>query len=280
LAESETPVSVPELSRRAEVTTPGTHQAVSRLVETGYVEAVGGGRSRNYALRTSDPMVQMLVELFAAELRRYESLLRSIRSVFDDTSPRPYSAWISSLPEAPGEPMEVSVVASAKSLTDSVRSLREALVDVEQQFDVTIELHPFTRADLPEIEAGDYVYITGIPLGDAARGERSAQTHQAKDGQSLHWSKRMARLVERDPSLVARARRHVERILESRTGPSRRDLVEWRDILGTYSAHRLCKLLDSETERATRLRQSSPFWAVLSQVERNWILGVDRFDDA
>lgn len=279
LAESETPMSVPELSKRAEVSAPGTHLAVSRLVQTGYVRAVGGGKTKSYALRSSDPVTQRLVELFATEQHRYESLLGSIRSIVGEASPRPYSAWISSLPEKLGDPMEVSVVASAKSLTDLTRFLRNALVDVEQQFDVTIELRPFTRADLPEFDAGDYVYIAGIPLGKPRTADTSATRHQEKDQQSLRWSRRIAALVERDPSLVARARRHVERILESQKGPSRRDLVEWRDILGTYSAHRLCKLLDSDTERATRLRQSSPFWAVLSQAEKNWILGGTKSDD-
>jgi hypothetical protein len=44
--------------------------------------------------------------------------------------------------------------------------------------------------------------------------------------------------------------------------------MEWRDILDMYSIQRLSRLFTSSSERATRLRQSNPFFAILNVDER------------
>jgi hypothetical protein len=55
-------------------------------------------------------------------------------------------------------------------------------------------------------------------------------------------------------------------------GLANKDIEEWRDILETYSIRRLSRFLISTSERANRLRQSNPFFAVLKPDERSRLL--------
>jgi hypothetical protein len=75
-------------------------------------------------------------------------------------------------------------------------------------------------------------------------------------------------LVDRDPSLIERARRYLDRELKEGHGAADADLREWRQILEDYPITRLLKFLTSSSSRATRLRQSSPFYPVLVSSER------------
>ena len=50
------------------------------------------------------------------------------------------------------------------------------------------------------------------------------------------------------------------------------DLVEWRQLLQTYSSERLRDLLVSTSSRGERLRRSAPFIAVLTPEERDRLL--------
>ena len=51
-------------------------------------------------------------------------------------------------------------------------------------------------------------------------------------------------------------------------------LREWHDILTNYSGQRVRDFIVSDTPRAQRLRQSSPFFAVLSAYEREKIFSA------
>jgi hypothetical protein len=48
--------------------------------------------------------------------------------------------------------------------------------------------------------------------------------------------------------------------------------MEWRNILDSYSIKRLARFLTSSSERANRLRQSNPFFAILNTAERARII--------
>jgi hypothetical protein len=78
----------------------------------------------------------------------------------------------------------------------------------------------------------------------------------------------LAAVLEKDASLVRRAKDHIDRLLKENHGAAAKDLLEWRNILDTYSIRRLVQFLTSPSERAYRLRQSNPFFAVLSEAER------------
>jgi CRISPR/Cas system CMR subunit Cmr6 (Cas7 group RAMP superfamily) len=97
-------------------------------------------------------------------------------------------------------------------------------------------------------------------------------THKEKDQHMLELSYKLAEAIENDTSFVRRAKEHVQRMLKKNHGSATKDIKEWRDILESYSIRRLSRFLTSTSERANRLRQSSPFFAILNNDERNQLL--------
>ena len=87
-------------------------------------------------------------------------------------------------------------------------------------------------------------------------------------------SRGIADLIRSDPSLIRRATQHVTRLLHEGQGTANGDLVEWGQLLETYSPERMRDLLVSTTSRAERLRQSSPFFAVLTSSERDQLIAA------
>lgn len=81
-------------------------------------------------------------------------------------------------------------------------------------------------------------------------------------------------LLEEDLSLIRRARENVLKRLEDRGPGKSHDLWEWRKVLETYPLPRLLHFLESESPRALRLRESSPFLQVMSEDERERLGGL------
>jgi hypothetical protein len=93
-------------------------------------------------------------------------------------------------------------------------------------------------------------------------------THREKDRQLKIISQKIADLLTQDASLVRRAKDHIDRLLKDDQGMAAGDLMEWHNILDTYSIQRLASFFTSSSERASRLRQSNPFYAILNGEER------------
>ncbi len=273
LADLGEPVSAADLAERAELTLPGVRKALTRLAETGFVVRVGGGRRGQYALRQDDPLATSLVQLFRTERGRHRELLDAIRRALRRLSPPPRSAWVEGGGDRPGDPLSIGVLHDARTLSQSMRSLRSYLAGVEQEFDVTIDLSGYTTADLPQLDPDQITLLDGVPPAPAGPIP-AARTHADLDRRSLAMHGALATLLLRDPSLVTRAGRHLDRVLAQDHGPAGADLTEWSDILRSYSLSRLLRFLTSTGERATRLRQSSPFMAVLSPAERDRLLAA------
>ncbi len=72
--------------------------------------------------------------------------------------------------------------------------------------------------------------------------------------------------------VAKRPRELVQRMSMKDHGSATKDIEEWRHILESYSIRRLSRFLTSTSERANRLRQSNPFFAILSSDERNRLL--------
>jgi hypothetical protein len=89
------------------------------------------------------------------------------------------------------------------------------------------------------------------------------------DLRSLALHAAIARKIERDPRLLAQARRNLDRWRKAR-GHEPHALAEWRAILGR-PWREVAALLVDPGEHATRLRQSSPFAGVLTPAERRSI---------
>jgi predicted transcriptional regulator len=262
------PVGAAEAADRTGLTLSGAKRALMRLVKTGFVQRVGSGRSPQFALRESDPISNQIRNLFRNESERYQSLISQIRKALDQLS-EIQATWIDSPPTEAGKPLQIGILSDSRSLTYLGDQVRQRVAEIEREFDVTIELRTFSRADTPELFVDRTELLTGNlePTMPA-----SGRTHDDRDKRAVRFSTAIAEMLDRDPSLIKRATRHLEFLLQEDQGSAAHDLREWRDILAHYSQQRIKDFLFAETPRAQRLRQSSPFFAVLSPDERDIVL--------
>ncbi len=209
--------------------------------------------------------------MFQAEEDRYEQLLTTIKKEIKNLTPHARAAWILAFPIEIGEPLTLGLLHETRHLTNCVRQLRKKLNQVENDFDLTIELEGYTKADISVIKFDDLTILYGVmPSPDIPTRQQTKNplTHREKDRRLHALSRRLAKAVEQDSSLIRRAKDHLDRLLKENQGTATRDLMEWRDILDMYSIQRLSGFFTSSSERANRLRQSNPFFAVLNSDER------------
>jgi hypothetical protein len=93
--------------------------------------------------------------------------------------------------------------------------------------------------------------------------------HSRLDERSLAMHQLIAGKVQADPALLDKARENVRRWQEA-NGTASPALAEWAQILAA-PVSQIVALLAERSERATRLRQSSPFAGILTQAERRAI---------
>ena len=265
------PLSVADVAKRAGLTVPGAKKALGSLYKSGFISRVGGGRRHQYEVRRSDRLMQITLELFQAEKDRYEQLLITIKREIKNLKPHPQAAWIQAFPKVIGEPLTLGLLHGTRHLTNCVRQLRTELNQVENDFDLTIELEGYTKADISDLKLDDVAVLYGVmPVPDRPAGPQRKKplTHKEKDRQLLMLSRKLAKAIEQDTSLIRRAKDHIDRLLKEDQGAAARDLMEWREILHMYSVQRLSRFFTSSSERAARLRQSNPFFAILDFDER------------
>jgi hypothetical protein len=95
--------------------------------------------------------------------------------------------------------------------------------------------------------------------------------HRLIDERSLAFERKVVEKLRADPSLLAKAHSNIERWLPTSSPGVRLTLREWQEVLESpFDA--LLAFLESPDERATRLRQSSPFCGILTEAERLAIL--------
>jgi hypothetical protein len=108
--------------------------------------------------------------------------------------------------------------------------------------------------------------------GEAQPGRDKAPVLSARvNPRSQEFAGALASLLNEDFSLLHRARTHLDEQLAGRRDGNGHDFWEWRKILDTYPLPRLLSFLSSSSPRAARLRQCSPFPAVLTEEERDRI---------
>jgi hypothetical protein len=93
--------------------------------------------------------------------------------------------------------------------------------------------------------------------------------HSRLDERSLAMHHLIAAKVQADPALLDKARENVRR-WRGRDGSPNLALAEWEQILNS-PVNQVVQFLAERSERATRLRQSSPFAGILSEAERRTI---------
>jgi hypothetical protein len=99
------------------------------------------------------------------------------------------------------------------------------------------------------------------------------RSHQWIDQRSLALHEAVAEKLIAHPELLEVARQNLRRWLASHPQPA---LLEWQRALDSLPLAGVIELLRAPDERATRLRQSSPFAGVLTPRERQAIL--DRYE--
>ncbi len=265
------PISPPEAAERTGLTEAGARRALARLAKTGFVRRIGGGRSRQYALREEDGISLKLTQLFREERERFDALLSAIRASFKDLGEIRY-AWMDHLPREIGHPLEVRFIGGTESLTWLSEEVQRRLVKAEKAFDLMIEVQAFSLADAPSPGSESPIILAGVSPHANPEPARAPKTHRDRDRRALNLSRAIAELLMENPSLIRRALQHIERILREDKGSATHALEEWRAILSNYSLERVREFLVAQTPRAQRLRQSSPFFAVLKPEERDSVL--------
>lgn len=262
------PISAAEAARKTGLTLAGARRALIKLSKTGFVEREGGKRSQRFSLRDSDPISQIIRDLFETENNRYRRIITQIRQVLAKL-PEVRTAWIESPPTRVGEPLQIGILSDSRSLAYLGEQVKNRLAGIEQEFDLIIEIRTYSKADVPE----DLSKTTELLAGhfDSATASSGA-SHAERDDRAARYSAAIVQELEQDPSLIKRATRYLDFLLEEEQGSAEHDLREWRDILTRYSVQRIKDFLVSETPRAIRLRQSSPFFAVLNAEERDRVI--------
>ena len=93
--------------------------------------------------------------------------------------------------------------------------------------------------------------------------------HSRLDERSLAMHKIVAAKVLADPALLDKARDNLRR-WQQMGGSPKLALAEWEQILSGQT-DQIAQFLTERSERATRLRRSSPFAGVLTETERRTI---------
>jgi hypothetical protein len=289
---SDIPIGISELSRRASLQASGVARICPRLEDLGVIEAVGrGARNRQYRRSGRYALGNLLVSLFREERAHGERVLQDVRSAVQRFPTR--SAWI----EGPvargadraGDTLVVGALVEAANVESLRAGLWSALLNIQTVHDVTIELRLYTLADLKTLDArrrrelAEALPLMGPSPLDVAElgaskgpGGKGGRRHADLDARSKEVAQAIAQRVRHDPSLVEEARRYIDRRAAAASPGERLELEEWRGILTSMSVPRLCRFLVQDDARATRLRQSSPFLAVLSPEERRAILAEMR----
>jgi hypothetical protein len=104
--------------------------------------------------------------------------------------------------------------------------------------------------------------------------ENSNKTwHELLDDRSLEMDRVIAEKIRANPKLVQIALSNIKRWLANPdySDSNRQAILEWKRIIETTTVAALVTLLESSSEEARRLRQSSPFCGILTPGERQAI---------
>lgn len=93
-------------------------------------------------------------------------------------------------------------------------------------------------------------------------------THETLDQIKLAQHKLIAKKLQENPErILALARRNLQRYIKGRPATATYLWREWRTILEQNSVDRIIAVITAKTQKATELRQASPFAGALSPEE-------------
>jgi hypothetical protein len=111
------------------------------------------------------------------------------------------------------------------------------------------------------------------PTGVSPEGRYS--DHRILDARSLAMHCKIVQKISLDPKLLEKAKANLLRWSAKIDGPKPRYFKEWQEILDKPWPT-IAETMTSMSEDATRLRSSSPFAGVLTEIEREQIYAAFR----
>ena len=293
LIELGVPMGTSELARHIRMNKAGVWRAIAALEELGAVEAVGLGQQQVFRMRKDYFLTRHLENLFRAERLRFDKLLERLSDVAHSLVPPADSIWVQGSVameiDRPGDPLVVAILAPSSQVGRLAETFSHKTTPLQKEFSVAIETTPYTRADIAVMNPNELrslqttILLAGLPplahsaVTRPAGGSGRVVLHKDRDDRSLTIAQAISARLRRDPTLVRRALAYIKRRTSTASPREAKELQEWRRTLQTYSLAQLRKLLTDTGERATRLRQSSPFLPILSARERAEIL--QRFEE-
>jgi DNA-binding MarR family transcriptional regulator len=270
LSASEHPLPPGELARATQLNLSGVLRAIDRLTHLGIVRSLGAGGRRVIELSPVHAFAPVLRALFDAERRQRRLLLDALKALISSATPTPRAAWMEG-PHASGEDsahdtLRLGVLTTARERHAVAEQLSGGIRDLERRFDLTVDLLVRTAADVetmtPEQQSAvrEATLLYGVlPLATPSPDDApAATTHAELDTRSSARAERLASAITRDPRLIADAQRWVQQRLQDASAAEAHELHEWEHIL-TLPPHRIAAFLRDSGERATRLRQTTPF---------------------
>lgn len=241
-----------------------------RLARTGLVEERPDGRGSRFTLSREDFLAREVARLFEVERDRASQLQQSLKRVVRALPNAPALAWVQEFLAGWLDCQEVAVFFPEGLQEEWVAELRVGLGQVEDVFGITLEIRSFTERELSDVDWSSVVMLAGeCPVQDGRRADPGTSIPEDQlNPQSSEFSGALVALLEENLSVLRRARDNVRGQLSDQPNGHAYDLWEWQKILDTFSLPRLLNFLGSETPRALRLRECSPFPEVLSEEEK------------
>jgi hypothetical protein len=273
--ETTEPLPLSEAAQRAGMTESGARRVLQHLTRIGLVEKTGDGKGSQFAFCRDGALAREVIRLFEVERNQGDALVRALKATLRGLPNPPKVAWVSDcgsgLPDSP----EVAVFWEGEVPSLWVEEMEEHLATVEEEFEVSLGIRTLTRDEMEEVDRSRAVMLRGSSHAnrsggstDGADGAGPGSGNGKLNPESPEFSGALVALLEENLSVLRRARENVRgRLKEERNGNGF-DLWEWQKILDTFSFPRLLNFLESESPRARRLKECSPFPAVLSDEEK------------
>jgi len=221
------------------------------------------------------PLGREVARLFEAERDRGKALVQAVGEVVRGLTPIPEAVWMQDYLTGWADCQEVAVFNPGELPESWLRELEDGLVELEEGFQVDLEVRVYSFSELREVDWSTVVRVVGAApkgvapaQGTSGAGEGTGPGNGKLNPASPEFSGALVALLEENLSVLRRAREKVRGELDQPRNGNGHELWEWQKILDTFSFPRLLNFLGSDSPRAVRLREYSPFPEVLSEEEK------------
>ena len=290
------PLSQSELARRAKIHLRGLPAILDSLEQAGIVAYAGRGRTRQVQLNHHHPLIQPLIQLFQAEAARWNAIQDGLRAILQAHGESIVSGWLEGAVAAGddrfSDPISVAILAEAPVALGVREEMQRRFNALQSMHHVVVAPQYYQRADLARFDdakraalAKALLLYGPAPLDLSAKfafasaeGRLASSVLRARDAAPTDRTRDIADYIAakltHDPALIMTAREYVDRRLPHAGDTERLSLLEWKGLLDSLTPGQVAAVLREESGRADSLRQSLPFVGVLSDSDREQMLGM------